>query len=69
MSLTGLLESTVRLVPLSRVHLQPVQQALAMLWNLQSPLDCQVVLPQGILEHLQWWIHEGCRIISAKGCL
>jgi ribonuclease HI len=55
MRILGILEATVRLVPLGRLHMRPIQYALATLWKWGSPLDSQVLLSPETLAHLRWW--------------
>jgi hypothetical protein len=45
MRILGLMESAARLIPLGRLHMRPLQQALALLWDRKSPLDSPIVLP------------------------
>lgn len=58
MRVLGLLESTARLVPLGRLHMRPIQRALAELRSGHAPLDTVFPLAVPTLVHLKWWTNR-----------
>jgi hypothetical protein len=54
LSFLGLMEATAWLILLGCLHMRPIQQALAVVWDCRSPLGYRIRLPQETLEHLQW---------------
>jgi len=59
MRVLGLMEATSRQVPLGRLHMRPVQQALAQLWDWKAPLDSSITISPAVQEHIRWWTIRG----------
>ena len=53
MSVISLMEATSRQVPLGRLHMRPVQQALAQLWHWKSFLDSSIQISPAVQEHIR----------------
>ena len=55
MTVLGLMEATSKEVPLGCLHMRPIQQALALLWDWKSPLDTPIKISPQVQAHIRWW--------------
>ena len=58
MSLTGLLTTTEKQVPLGRLRMRPIQWHLKRHWRVPESLEKEIPVPSSLHPHLVWWTKE-----------